>query len=140
MMQERNYCVVSADAFYRIFVAVQTGQGEDSEVTETVLGYKLAEGERLIDALPPLIKNHAGGAGYVKPRWDEDAKTWCEGATPEEITAWEAEHPAPPAPPPSRVEVLEAEVTRLRAQNELQAQHQTFLEDCLLEMGNIVYA
>ena len=44
------------------------------------------------------------------------------------------------APLPSRVEVLEAEVTRLRAQNELQAQHQTFLEDCLLEMGNVVYA
>lgn len=51
-----------------------------------------------------------------------------------------ADRSALPAPPPSRVEVLEAEVTRLRAQNELQAQHQTFLEDCLLEMGNIVYA
>ena len=51
-----------------------------------------------------------------------------------------ADRSALPAPPPSRVEVLEAEVTRLRAQTELQAQHQTFLEDCLLEMGNIVYA
>ena len=51
-----------------------------------------------------------------------------------------ADRSALPAPLPSRVEVLEAEVTRLRAQNELQAQHQTFLEDCLLEMGNVVYA
>ncbi len=39
-----------------------------------------------------------------------------------------------------RVEELEAENARLKAQNELQAQHQTFLEDCLLEMGNVVYA
>lgn len=51
-----------------------------------------------------------------------------------------ADRDALSAPLPSRVEVLEAEVTRLRAQNELQAQHQTFLEDCLLEMGNVVYA
>ena len=51
-----------------------------------------------------------------------------------------ADRDALSAPLPSRVEVLEAEVTRLRAQNELQAQHQTFLENCLLEMGNIVYA
>ena len=51
-----------------------------------------------------------------------------------------ADRDALSAPLPSRVEVLETEVTRLRAQNELQAQHQTFLEDCLLEMGNIVYA
>lgn len=35
---------------------------------------------------------------------------------------------------------LEAENARLKAQNELQAQQQAFLEDCLLEMGDIVYA
>ena len=51
-----------------------------------------------------------------------------------------ADRDALSTPPSSRVEVLEAEVARLRAQNELQAQHQTFLEDCLLEMGNVVYA
>lgn len=92
---ERNCCVVSADAFYRIFVAVQTEQGEDGGVTETVLGYKMTEGEHLLDAQPPLTKAHAGGAGFVKPRWDEGAETWREGATVEELAAWEAEHPAP---------------------------------------------
>jgi hypothetical protein len=39
-----------------------------------------------------------------------------------------------------RVEALEAENARLKAQNELQAQQQTFLEDCILEMGSVVYA
>ncbi len=43
-------------------------------------------------------------------------------------------------PEPTETEKLQAEVTRLKAQNELQAQQQTFLEDCLLEMGSIVYA
>ena len=94
-MQERNCCVVSADAFYRIFVAVQTDQTPDGTPTETVLGYKLKEGERLIDAEPPLIKNHAGGVGCVKPCWDEDTAAWVEGASDEELATWEAEHPAP---------------------------------------------
>lgn len=70
-------------------------QGEDAEITETVQGYKMAEGERLLDVLPPIIKDHAGSAGFVCPWWDEDAGMWCEGATAEELTAWEAEHPAP---------------------------------------------
>ena len=43
----------------------------------------------------PDRKQHAGGAGFVKPRWDEDAAAWIEGATAEELAAWEAEHPAP---------------------------------------------
>lgn len=91
--QERNCSVVSTDGLYKTFVIVQTGQEEES--VETVLGYKLAEGERLINAQPPLTKAHAGGAGFVKPRWDEDTTAWVEGATAEELAAWEAEHPAP---------------------------------------------
>ena len=35
---------------------------------------------------------------------------------------------------------LEAENTRLKAQIALQSQQQTFLEDCILEMADIVYA
>lgn len=88
-------CVVDADDFYKIFVTVQTKQGADETLTETVLGYKLAESERLIDAQPPLTKAHAGGAGFVKPRWDEETAAWVEGASAEELAAWEAEHPAP---------------------------------------------
>lgn len=50
------------------------------------------------------------------------------------------ERPPEPDAEPTETEKLQAEVTRLKAQNELQAQHQTFLEDCLLEIGSIVYA
>ena len=90
-----HYCVVDAENAYKTIVRVQTGQGVDGEPTETVLGYKLAVGERLLDAPPPGIKMHAGGVGFVKPRWDEDAAAWVEGATAEELAVWEAAHPAP---------------------------------------------
>lgn len=91
----RDCCVVDAGNLYRAFVTVQTSQSEDGTFMETVLGYKMTEGERLIDAPAPGIKDHAGGEGLVKPRWYEYTKTWVEGATAEEKDAWEAEHPAP---------------------------------------------
>lgn len=91
----KDYCVVDTTGLYRAFVTVQTEQGADGEPKETVLGYKLAEGEHLIDTLPPLKRLHVGTMGLVKPRWNEDAETWCEGATAEELAAWEVEHPAP---------------------------------------------
>ena len=91
----RDWCVVDAGGLYRAFVTVQTEQSTDEEPKETVLGYKLVEGERLIDTQPPAKRLHAGSAGFVKPRWDENAETWVEGATTEELPAWEAEHPDP---------------------------------------------
>ena len=91
----RDYCVVDAGGLYRALVTVQTEQGTDGEPKETVLGYKLAEGEQLLDAAPPTMRKHAGSEGFVRPRWDEDAGTWVEGATAEELAAWEAEHPDP---------------------------------------------
>ena len=94
-MQEKLCCVVDEGGVYKAFVIVQTKQGEGSEPVETVLGYELSEGESLIDTLPPLKRQHAGSAGFVKPRWDENAETWVEGASKEELAAWEAEHPAP---------------------------------------------
>ena len=91
----RDCCVVDAGGLYRAFVTVQTEQGADGEAKETVLGYKLAEGERLIDAVAPDKRLHAGTMGFVRPRWDDTAETWVEGATAEELAAWEAEHPDP---------------------------------------------
>lgn len=44
-----------------------------------------------------------------------------------------------PTIPPTNGE-LAAENKRLKAQMEMQAQNITFLENCLLEMGDIVYA
>ena len=91
----RDCCVVDAGGLYHAFVTVQTGQDTDGTTTETVLGYKLAEGERLIDAAPPDKRLHAGTTGFVRPRWDEDAAAWVEGATAEELAVWEAQHPDP---------------------------------------------
>lgn len=90
-MQEKHSCVLDSEMKYKFLVRVIV----DDEQKETVQGYKLKEGESLIVALPPLTKAHAGGAGFVKPRWDEDATAWVEGATAEELSAWEAEHPDP---------------------------------------------
>lgn len=60
---------------------------------------------------------------------------WTPGTIPE---------PEPePEPEPTaedRISALEAENRLLQAQVEMQAQQQTFLEDCLLEMGDVVYA
>ena len=90
----KDYCIVDAGGLYRAFVTVQTEQVDDTP-TETVLGYKLAEGERLIDAAPPDKRLHAGTTGFVHPRWDEGATAWVEGATAEELATWEVEHPDP---------------------------------------------
>ena len=96
----KDRCVADANGFYKIFVTIRTDQSEDGTRTETVLGYKLKEGEQILDALPPLKKNYAGGVGFVKPRWDEDTAAWVEGASAEELAAWEAVHPAPVIPEP----------------------------------------
>ncbi len=135
-MNNTQCCVIDADNYYVDLFSVY----EDGEKVLHVYGYTMQPGDRMLDVSQPLKRLHVGGEGFVRPRWDASATAWVEGATAEELVAWEAEHPAPPAPPPSRVDELEVEVARLKAQNELQAQHQTFLEDCLLEMGNIVYA
>lgn len=45
-----------------------------------------------------------------------------------------------PAPPPSPMEQLQAENTRLKAQVAATAQRQDFLEDCIAEMAAQVYA
>lgn len=58
----------------------------------------------------------------------------------EALDAYNAEHPEVEPEKPVTVEELLAENKRLKAQMELQSQQQTMLEDCLLEMADIVYA
>lgn len=94
-MSLRQCCVIDNDGVYVDLFSVKTEQSPDGTPIDTVLGYKLAEGERLIDTAPPDKRLHAGTAGFVRPRWDEDVAAWIEGASAEEIAAWEAEHPAP---------------------------------------------
>ena len=90
-MNEKSCCVVDEKGFYRAYVLVQMDGDK-----HTVVGYTLQAGEVLVASeTKPDTKQHAGGAGYVKPRWDEDGAAWVEGATAEELAAWEAAHPAP---------------------------------------------
>lgn len=91
----KYYCVIAADGIYRAYVRAQIMQSVDGMLTETILGYKLAEGEQLIDTAPPAMRQHAGTAGFIKPKWDDDPEAWIEAATAEQIAAWEAEHPDP---------------------------------------------
>lgn len=58
----------------------------------------------------------------------------------EALDAYLKEHPDVEPEKPVTVEDLQAENKRLKAQMELQSQQHTMLEDCLLEMADIVYA
>lgn len=97
-MNYKHSCVVDAKFIYKTLVLVlltQADQGEEQEWK--VQNYTLAEGEQLIDTAPPIMRPHAGAAGFVSPKWDSDTSAWIEAATEEEIEAWEAEHPDPNA-------------------------------------------
>lgn len=63
------------------------------------------------------------------------AEAWPGSITVERVP----EDERPQTPPPTNDELAE-ENKRLKAQMEMQAQNITFLENCLLEMGDIVYA
>ena len=98
-MNYKHSCVVDAKFIYKTLVLVlltQADQGEEQEWK--VQNYTLAEGEQLIDTAPPIMRPHAGAAGFVSPKLDADTSSWIEGATEAEIAAWEAEHPAPELP------------------------------------------
>ncbi len=65
------------------------------------------------------------------------------------LEAWEAwkaslpepaEEPEPAPTPEERIASLEAENRRKDAQIAVQAEQLTYLEDCLLELGDVVYA
>ena len=71
------------------------------------------------------------------PRYKWDGTVALE-RTPEEIEADRAERPEPVMPPTN--EELAAENKLLREQIKMQAQQQEFLENCILEMGEVVYA
>ncbi|WP_346704187.1 hypothetical protein [uncultured Agathobaculum sp.] len=90
-MSEKFYCVVDARGYFKNYVYTRA----DESGQEVVQHYQMLEGERLIDAAPPTKRQHAGSTGFATPRWDEDATAWVEGATGEDLAAWESEHPDP---------------------------------------------
>ena len=111
-MDYKHSCVVDAKFIYKTLVLVlltQADQGEEQEWK--VQNYTLAEGEQLIDTAPPIMRPHAGAAGFVSPKWDSDTSAWIEAATEEEVEAWEAEHPAPDLP--EKVPTAEERLTAL---------------------------
>ena len=74
----KPYCVVDAENRYKTLVLASKENGQ-----EEIQYYKLAEGERLLDAPVP-------GGPLCKPRWTGTA--WEESGTAEEIEAWKKEN------------------------------------------------
>lgn len=75
----------------------------------------------------------------VTSRWSEGNEEIAKSeAYNGEYTIEDDGEPEPVIPPTN--EELAAENKLLKAQMEMQAQNITFLENCLLEMGDIVYA
>ena len=129
-MGYKHECVIDAQNRYKTLVRVHLKDQEG----EQIQNYEMLEGESLVDTIPPVMRPYAGAVGFISPRWDADASAWVEAATEEEITAWEAEHPAPKKPEPTpTVEELQAKIAALTTSNQM-------LEDCLVEMAAVVYA
>lgn len=85
-MTEKHCCVINAEKRYVTYVLVLVDQG-----VETVQNYALHEGEQLIDTTPPVMRTSTAPSGYIVPVWDGTA--WAEGATEEEVAAWNELHP-----------------------------------------------
>lgn len=76
------------------------------------------------------INRVAASESFVKRYCEENGYTY-ELVEPPEV------EPGKEAP---TLESLSAENTKLKAQLKLQSEHHTFLEDCILEMADVVYA
>lgn len=83
-------CVIDRNSYYITIVSMCDPRGNELEQPYC---HVLAEGDRLIDTRQPTKRSYAGAPGFVRPQWD--GTVWVEGATTEEVAAWELEHPAP---------------------------------------------
>ena len=112
---------------------------ENGTEQPVVQHYTLREGESLIDTAPPTFRPYAGAVGFISPKWLNEA--WSEAATENEITTWEADHPAPAGgeTPPTTAD-LAAENKLLRARIEALTDQNDFHEELIVELANIVYA
>ena len=140
---ERHCSVIDAKGEFVTFVLVQThdqtNERGETESVQEIKSYSLKDGEQLVDARPPVMRQHAGSVGYIAPVWD--GSQWAETATADEIAAWEQAHPAPEVQPaPKSNAELETENATLRQQVSALGDQQSFYEDCIAEMAEIVYA
>ena len=143
MKTEKHCSVIDAEGRHVTYVLVKIRDKplEDGgmEQIEEVQNYTLKDGEQLVDASPPVMRQHAGSTGFISPIWD--GNQWAETAAADEIAAWEKEHPAPEVKPaPMTNAELEAENKLLKQQVSALADQQSFYEDCIAEMAEIVYA
>ena len=84
----RDMCIIDEAGRY-----IDYALEDDSGVLQY---YALRDGEQTVETLPPIFKGNAGTSGLVSPVWDGSA--WTEGATDEEIAAFDAANPAPVFP------------------------------------------
>lgn len=143
MNKEKHCSVVDAEGKHVTYVLVKIRDKplEDgtTEQVEEIQNYTLKDGEQLVDAQPPVMRAHASSAGFLSPVWD--GSQWTETAAADEIKSWEKEHPAPEVvPAPKSNAELEAENATLRQQVSALADQQSFYEDCIAEMAEVVYA
>ena len=143
MKTEKHCSVIDAEGRHVTYVLVKIRDKplEDggTEQVEEVQNYTLKDGEQLVDASPPVMRQHAGSVGYIAPVWG--GSDWQETAAADEIAAWEKEHPAPEVKPvPKSNAELESENAKLKQQVSALADQQSFYEDCIAEMAEIVYA
>ena len=143
MKNEKHCSVVDAEGKHVTYVLVKIRDKplEDgtTEQVEEIQNYTLKDGEQLVDAQPPVMRTHAGITGFLSPVWG--GSDWQETATADEIAAWEQAHPAPEVKPaPKSNAELEAENATLRQQVSALADQQSFYEDCIAEMAEIIYA
>ena len=143
MKTEKHCSVIDAEGRHVTYVLVKIRDKplEDggTERVEEVQNYTLKDGEQLVDASPPVMRQHAGSTGFISPVWD--GSQWAETAAADEIAAWEKAHPAPEIKPaPMTNAELEAENKLLKQQVSALADQQSFYEDCIAEMAEIVYA
>lgn len=142
MKTEKHCSVIDAEGKHVTYVLVKIRDKplEDggTEQVEEVQNYTLKDGERLVDAQPPVMRTHAGGTGFISPIWG--GSDWQETAAADEIAAWEKAHPAPEVKPaPKSNAELEAENKLLKAQIAAQSDRADFVEDCIAEMAMQVY-
>ena len=143
MKTEKHCSVIDAEGKHVTYVLVKIRdkplEDGDTEQIEEVQNYTLKDGEQLVDASPPSMRQHAGSTGFISPIWD--GNQWAETATADEIAAWEQEHPAPEIKPAPKTNAeLESENAKLKQQVSALADQQSFYEDCIAEMAEIVYA
>ena len=143
MNNEKHCSVIDAEGRHVTYVLVKIRDKplEDggTERVEEVQNYTLKVGEQLVDASPPVMRQHAGSTGFISPIWD--GSQWVETAAADEIAAWEQAHPAPEVKPAPKTNAeLESENAKLKQQVSALADQQSFYEDCIAEMAEIIYA